>query len=144
MGVIISIFSFLWRALRVTLGFICTIPGMIFTAIFGWVGAIAALVRNIGGCCTSIVEFFSSAISHVEAMIEVIGSQPYWGFFYELFALDTFGEVFTYFLGLVIALLSLSVFEIFFQGVVIAVPFLIFKSIGKVIQVLTLGFSKPA
>lgn len=144
MGTVIVIFQFLWKVLRAVLSFLISLPGLIFSAIMGIASAVQALVSNVGGCLTKMIEFFDTAQDYVTEMVEFIGNQSYWGFFYELFAIDTFGEVFTYFITFATTLIVLIAFEMLFQGICVAVPFLIYKSIGKILQTVSAGFAKPA
>lgn len=126
------------------ISFVIHLPGFIVTAITGIVVFVQSLANNVYGCISSLVSLFDSAEEAVQSLVATVSAQEYWGFFYNLFAIDVFGSVLTTFLGLAVAALVLIVFDFLFQGIVVAVPFLIYKSIGKLLQAVSAGFAKPA
>lgn len=126
------------------MSFLLSIPGMIGSALLSFVGIVSALVGNVGSICTNIIELFSRAQNFLDPVIDFIRSNEYFSFFYHLVALDAFVESFSTFISIVIAIIVLSLFEVFFQCVVVAVPFFIYKGVSKIVQASSAGFVKPA
>lgn len=133
----------MWRCLRAVLSFLVSLPGLVFSAFVGIVGFVQGLVNNVYGILSSVIQLMDGSIEYVQDFITAITSNQYWGFFYDMFAIDAFAQVFSTFVSLAIVMLVLIVFDFFFQGLVVAVPFLIFKSVGKILQAITAGFAKP-
>lgn len=144
MEYVFKFFKWLLVFTNATIGFCTGIPGMILIACTAFGVPIVSLARDFLGACTSTVTIFAKAQDAVSELMSVMSSSQYFGFFYNCFALDEFGRALSLFLVLVIALIVLSAFEMFFQCVVVAVPFLIYRSIGKIVQAASAGFVKIA
>lgn len=139
MATLIAIGAFLLKALRFGLGRLLTLPGMLVTAFAGFAVAIAILGADVFRCCAFTIDILTSAKTHVTAFVDYLQSVKNFDFFYNLFALDVFGSVFTSFVSLVLIVIALAGFQIVFQSIVVAVPFLIFKTTAKMLKIATAG-----
>lgn len=144
MGKIVQFFQFLLAVITSVMEFLLSIPGMIASAFFSFVGIVASLASNVGDICLRVVEIFTSAQNALSPVLEFIKSNDYFGFFYHLIALDSFAQCLSTFVSIFVAVVILAVFEAFFQCIVVAVPFFIYKGVSKIVQATSAGFVKPA
>lgn len=142
MGTVIDVLSFVWKMLSHVLGFMIGIPGVIVNCFIGIGVAIFSLLNNVYSCLDTVYTFFNTAKEYVTAFVESISSSHLWAFLYRMFSLDVMGTLFSNFITLTVIVISLTVFEYFFTALCTAVPFLIYKAIGKIIQAISAGFVK--
>lgn len=144
MSVLIDFFSFLWRVLRRTLGFIISMPGMIATSLASLYASVQVMVTTIQTNAQSIYDFCSTAKEHVISFREWISGLSYFPFFSHIFAFDTLATVVSsivsFFFGLFGLVFVMSVVWLF----IVFVPFWIYKLVCKIVQLLSAGFAEPA
>lgn len=139
MSILITIGAFLLKALRFGLVHLLTLPGMLIAAFVGFAAAIAFLGSDVFRCCGYLIDLLTSAKAHVSDLVAYLKTVQNFDVFYSLFALDVFGETFTSFVSLLLVVLVLAGFQIVFQSIVVAVPFLIFKTTAKMLKLATAG-----
>lgn len=110
----------------------------------GLSSAFYALRSDLGSITTSLVEFFDTATAKVDALISWLSQQQYWSFFYDLFALDVFGSVFSTFLTFVFFCISFIVLQAFLSSLFVLIPFIFWKVTSKILSVLSMGYVKTS
>lgn len=142
MGFLIQIAVFIFTALRRGLPFIVSVPGLLIAAFAGIASGFASIAGNIHNSSFYVIRLFTLGKESVESLMSWLGSIEYYGFFHFIFAFDVLGSVFSSFLTLVLFIIVFTIFGFFFQGLFIAVPFLCFKILSKILSVVSAGYVK--
>lgn len=142
MGFLIQIAVFIFTALRRGLPFIVSLPGLIIAAFAGIAVGFASIAGNIYNSASLLIRLFTLGKESVESLMSWLSGIEYYGFFHSMFAFDILGSVFSSFLTLVLFIIVFTIFDFFFQGLIIAVPFLCFKTLSKILSVVSAGHVK--
>ena len=95
------------------------------------------------GVLDSLVSFLSNAVSFVTSFVNSLVSQTWFSFFAHIFALDTFSQCASWFVGLWSATLILMAFGLVFASISAVLPFFILKSVRRIVSICSAGFLKP-
>lgn len=138
-----DIFLFVWRALKSVSSFMYLVATSILTAITGFCAFVYHVAQGAFGIVPYLVELCDRLTTVVQQFQDLLSSNPYWAFFYDLFALDVFAEGLAYFLTLFGLVAFLSLFGFAFAALSAITPFLIIRLIRSGISVVSAGFVKP-
>lgn len=144
MAVLVAVGVILWRVLSAVLHFVCSVPGLLIVALGAVLTAFTVIVANVWSCGSFVLQLFDTATTAVSSMMNYLSSVEYYGIFHHLFALDVLGRAFSTFVTLALTLVFLCVFDFFFQGLCVAIPFFIYKTLSKFLQAVSGGLTKPS
>lgn len=138
-----DIFLFVFRALKSVSSIMYLVATSIVTAITGFCAFVYHVAHGAFGVVPYLLELCDRLTAVLQQFQELLSANQYWAFFYDLFALDVFGEGLAYFLTLFGIAAFLSLFGFFFAALSAITPFLIIRLIRSGISVVSAGFVKP-
>ena len=143
MDSLISICRWVSRALSFFLTFAIGLPGLLVSAVVSIVLAVQGVRSDFAGFTYDIVQFFNTASNAVSAFMARISTFEYYPIFHNILALDVLGTLLVTLVVTFCALIVFIAFGLFFQALVILLPFSGFKLITKLISLISAGFLKP-
>lgn len=144
MSIVIQFFSLLWRVLRNTLSFLVSLPGMIVTSVASLSASVVAIVDSLYSHSLRLVELILLAKEKVVQFQSFLNELPVYPMIHHIAAFDVLFQVFSFFCTFAFALISTIFIMTVIHIVVIFVPFLIYKLVCKIVQLLSAGFAEPA
>lgn len=134
---------FVWRALTSVSSFMYIIATSIVAGITGFCSFIYHVANGAFGIIPYLLELCDRLSANVQQFQELLLSNHYWAFFYDLFALDVFAEGLAYFLTLFGVVAFLSLFGFFFAALSAITPFLIIRILRSGVRTVTGGWVHP-
>lgn len=143
MGYIRDFLQFIFKAMMSVSSFLYLVAASVVGAISGFCAFIYHVCNGAFGLIPHLIEICDRLTIAIQAFQLYLSSNSYWGFFYDLFALDVFAEGLAYFLTLFAAAAFLSLFGFFFAALSAITPFIIIRLIRTGISICSAGFVKP-
>lgn len=143
MDSLISICRWITKALGIFLSVATGLPGLIIACFTSSVLSVQAVDHDFAGFTYQIVQVLNTATTSVQAFMNQLSSFEYYPLFHDILALDVLGSLISSLLVIIFSLIGFILFGLFFQALVLLIPFAAFKLVTKIISVCSVGFLKP-